>query len=297
MVGESPDDGSMNLPLVSVVIPARNADTTIASQLEALSRQNYSGPWEVVVVNNGSTDDTARIVRDWTRKLPNLRLVNASEGVGRNYARNAGVAEARGDLLLFCDADDVATPGWMEEMVRASRSSDIVRGGVDHNALQNGHGFWHRDDPRLKQFFEFLPIADSANFAVRSEVLAKLGGWNENYLRCNDVEFSWRAQISGYSLGEAPRAQMMIRHRESLSSSARQAYATALEFPRLYKDFRGFGMPRGTMRNFAWDWARIVVGFLPYMLLGPRRRRAWVRRAAARVGRVRGSIRHRVLFL
>jgi glycosyltransferase involved in cell wall biosynthesis len=106
---------------VSVIIPARNAAATIEAQLEAISKQTYSGPWEIIVVDNGSTDGTEHVVRAWRQRLPNLLLVSAPHAQGANYARNVGCHSSRGGLLLFCDADDIVESDWMAAMVEACK--------------------------------------------------------------------------------------------------------------------------------------------------------------------------------
>ncbi|MYR59535.1 glycosyltransferase, partial [Streptomyces sp. SID625] len=78
-----------------------------------LGRQTYQGPWEVVVVDNGSVDGTPEVARAARAVLPALRIVDARDRAGESYARNRGIAEARGDLVAFCDADDVAAEGWL----------------------------------------------------------------------------------------------------------------------------------------------------------------------------------------
>ena len=104
-------------PAVSVVIPVLNGAATISQQLAALAGQTYRGPMEVLVADNGSTDATVEVVQALSGRLPGLRLVDASARVGTNHARNAGAAAAGGDLLAFCDADDVAAPGWLAGLV------------------------------------------------------------------------------------------------------------------------------------------------------------------------------------
>src|SRR4051794_1712486 len=109
---------------VSVVLPVRNGDLTLDVQLAALSCQDYSSAWEVILVDNASTDDTQVCARRWEPELPVLRVV-AESRVGLNAARNRGVGEARGDLVLLCDADDEVTPGWIREMAAALGTFDL----------------------------------------------------------------------------------------------------------------------------------------------------------------------------
>lgn len=92
---------------LSVVIPAYNASKHIAECLTSVLAQEDSPPYEVIVVDDGSRDETADIV---AREFPSVRLVPKSNG-GPGSARNRGVAEARGEVIVFIDADDVMLPG------------------------------------------------------------------------------------------------------------------------------------------------------------------------------------------
>jgi glycosyltransferase involved in cell wall biosynthesis len=105
---------------VSVVIPVRNAADHLEEQLAALASQTYEGSWEVVVADNGSTDASLEVVRSWALRVPHLEIVDASDRAGPSHARNVGAAAARGRVLAFVDADDVAAPTWLAELVAAA---------------------------------------------------------------------------------------------------------------------------------------------------------------------------------
>jgi len=100
-----------------VIIPCFNAADTIAAQLEALAGQCWSEPWEVIVSDNGSTDESSRIVERYIARLPGLRVVDSSDQRGPARARNIGaLAAATGDAFLFCDAGDEVVPEWLTAM-------------------------------------------------------------------------------------------------------------------------------------------------------------------------------------
>src|SRR3954447_15734888 len=103
---------------VSVVIPALNAAGTIGTQLEALAQQDADVEWEVIVVDNGSSDTTLEVCRSYESRLPALRTLTCARP-GTSAARNTGAAASSADLLLFCDADDEVAPGWVAAMVAA----------------------------------------------------------------------------------------------------------------------------------------------------------------------------------
>jgi len=94
-------------PTYSIVLPAYNESVRIASTLDQILSHADKREWsfEVIVVNDGSTDDTAQIVETYTRKYPALRLLENPGNRGKGYSVRQGMFEARGDILLFSDAD------------------------------------------------------------------------------------------------------------------------------------------------------------------------------------------------
>lgn len=105
-------------PEITVIIPVRNGASVLARQLSALVEQDSQVPFEVVVADNGSDDETARIAADYSDRL-SLRVIDASAVTGASAARNEGARHARADRLAFLDADDVAGPGWLSALRRA----------------------------------------------------------------------------------------------------------------------------------------------------------------------------------
>jgi glycosyltransferase involved in cell wall biosynthesis len=285
---------------VSVVIPVLNGAATIGQQLEALANQTYRGRWEVVVADNGSTDATTRIVQSFSSRLPQLRLVDASDHQSTNHARNLGVAAATGELLAFCDADDVAAPGWLAGLVAALEDHDLVGGRLDDVALNSAVSRARRRKRGTGGFprpLGFLPYAVSANLGVRAAVLRALGGWNEDFARGGtEVELCWRAQLAGYRLGYAPDAVMCYRYRTTRWALAYQLYRYGRGEVQLYRTFRGRGVRRPSLvkAGLIWGWTVVHV---PDLLRSPVHQGRWLRTAAFRVGRLHGSIRFRTLCL
>ncbi len=112
-------------PRVSIIIPCRNDATSLSRVLEALGRQTYDpNQMEIIVVDNGSTDQSASIARTFPVRL-------LTEPVPSAYlARNRGIAAATGDYLLFLDADTVPSPDWIAQLVAAAmKSGSWLAGG------------------------------------------------------------------------------------------------------------------------------------------------------------------------
>ena len=122
--------------MISVVLPVRDGLPWLDAQLGALAAQQCDEPWEVVVADNGSSDASMALARSWADRCGAIRVVDASATHRPSAARNAGVRSARGELLAFCDADDVVQPGWLRACVAALAEADVVAGTFDLSSLK-----------------------------------------------------------------------------------------------------------------------------------------------------------------
>ena len=117
-------DGSVR---VSVLLPVRNGEPFLRNQLEALERQSCSFPWEVIVIDNGSTDGSDDTASEFEDRLPNFQLL--SEGwPGKSRALNLGLAAAGGSHIVFVDSDDEAGESYVQKMSEALEQIRRCRG-------------------------------------------------------------------------------------------------------------------------------------------------------------------------
>jgi GT2 family glycosyltransferase/glycosyltransferase involved in cell wall biosynthesis len=296
-VCESPVEASS--PIVSVIVPARNAADVIDRQLAALANQTYAGSWEVIVADNGSTDGTTNRVNRWSDRIPDLRVVDASGRACVSRARNVGMRSARGDFVLICDADDEVEPTWVEQMVMALEKHALVTGAMERSSL-NSIDQYQWIGPALSTEVEvaysFLPFAAGGNLGLRRSLLSVLGGFDERLKRAEDIDFSWRAWYAGYRIHFQPRAVIRIAMRPGLSSLARTRFRGGMNEVLLYKRHRSKGMhrePRGWVVG-TWKW---LLRTAPRLRNEPSIRHEWIATGAKRTGRLIGSLRHRALFL
>jgi glycosyltransferase involved in cell wall biosynthesis len=284
--------------MVSVVVPVRNCAELLVEQLEALARQTYAGAWEIVVADNGSTDASAAVANQWAERLPQLRVVDASSRPGAAHARNVGASQARGDLLAFCDADDVVSDGWLSALVDALADADVVAGAIDTDRLNDA--LTRRWRPftvgAVPVSHGWLPYGLSANVGFRRPVFQQLEGFREDYRVGEDVEISWRAQLRGLRFTYAPDAVVHYRFRTGLRAMLRQYVGYGTIGPQLYRDFRDTGMPASGVGASLGLWTRLVA-LLPIAIWSPRARGDVLRRLAFRLGRLRGSVQTHVLYL
>jgi glycosyltransferase involved in cell wall biosynthesis len=284
---------------LSVIIPAYNSASTLAEQLDALKNQMYDGDWEIIVVNNRSTDDTVSVVEEYRRMMPHLRLVHAPEWPSASYARNVGAQSARGDAFLFCDADDVVGPGWLAALAGALEEHDLVAGVLD--AL----GAPGQSSPRLSRIrdfsasphLDFLPFAIGGNCAISREAFEAVGCFSLDFPRNQDVDLSWSLQLRGYSIHTVPTAVVYCRPWESFSVLWKKHISIGENEANLYRKYAAYGMPRSSTRAALGKYKSLIRRAFHLGRAGVHARRRWVGEAGRCWGRIRGSLRYRTLYL
>ncbi len=227
-----PDAGELE---AAVIVPCHNATKTLGLQLEALARQVGPTFFEVLVVDNRSTDGLRALVNSWRDDLPALRLLDAHARPGAGYARNVGAREARASKLLFCDADDLIAPDWVRfgscalDDVPLACGSDIT---MDDDAFDSVDTVWaHRLPPlaegtavRARSDPVAYPIVLGGNLAVRRATFIGLGGFDASMRLGNeDNDFAVRAQAGGIMINRAPAMRLAIRERGSCREMFRRA--------------------------------------------------------------------------
>ena len=222
--GKEPGDRS----IVSVVLPCYNAASTIAEQLDALESQRSSEPWEVIVVDNRSTDESIAIVHRYIGRIPGLRVVKACERAGRSYARNVGVSAARGSSIAFCDADDVVGTGWLAAIRDALSRFDCVACRIDFTKLNPAviaaqHVNHDQSTGLQKAWYPpFLSHAGGGTLAIRRALHEQIGGFDEAFAFHEDTDYCFRVQKAAYRIGFVPEAIVHVRMRPNTSGRFHQ---------------------------------------------------------------------------
>ena len=284
---------------LSIVMPVRNGAATIADQLRAIERaEKPDVQLEVVIADNGSSDDTQQIASSYSDCLP-LRVIDASRAPGINVARNCGVRSSRGRWILLCDCDDEVDEGWIVRMVEAfSSGSRAVGGPIDYSRLNTPEARQWRgaSGATVQQQVDFLPSAHGANCGFTRELFDLVGGFDESFLNGgDDTDFFWRAQLAGSQLDVVHAAIVHYRLRSTLKGVWAQFVGYGASEVRLYRAFADRGLRRRSTRSVFRDvwW---LLSRAPFAV--PRARRgAWLRVLGSEWGRVRESIRTRTLWL
>lgn len=284
---------------LSVIIPARNEAATIADQLGALANQEWDGTWEIVLVDNGSTDATAAIAEEHGRSGTPVRVVRASARAGLNYARNTGIDASLGRSFALCDADDIVVPGWVAAMGNALRDHELVTGPLELDRLNpkwladsRGRG----DERGLPSFHGIFPTVHGNNMGMQRACADALGGFDEDVIiGSDDVELSMRAWIAGVEVHFAPEAVVHYRYRPEARALWRQGRNYGRSRPLVVRRLRERGLECPSRFAGARSWAWLVV-HLPDLRNAPGRA-GWVWVAANRIGQLEGSLRYRSLFV
>lgn len=186
--------------LVSVVVPAYNAEATLARTLQSIIDQTV-GVAEIIVVDDGSTDGTAELTRQYAEADARVRLLSKSNG-GASSARNAGIASATGEFIGFLDADDVWLPHKLERQLEVfERHTEVgaVQAGAVHvdgdlRPLFRLACVPGRMHPMEVLRFRNLP-AFPTTLMLRREAVATIGVFDTSLAILEDWEFALRASV------------------------------------------------------------------------------------------------------
>lgn len=281
---------------LSVIVPCHNEAQTLPAQLDALTTQRWTGTWEIIVVDNRSTDRTAEVVRSYEDRSVPVRVVSANKRAGIAYARNSGVRATDARSIAFCDGDDVVQPGWTAAMGDALDRSLLVTGTLDGEQLNEP--WLARTRPmgasEMLPHFGGIAFTRGNNTGMHRSVWEALGGYDEDFDGLEDIEFSVRAAGAGYEVTLVPAARIAYRFRRGLRSTWRQGIYYGRGRPRMAEQANALGLRApgrfAGLRSWAWLAVRCP-------LLATRSgRHAWIFTLAVRWGAVLGAVRTRRIF-
>jgi GT2 family glycosyltransferase len=224
-------------PLATVVVPTRDRHESLRRTLDALRRQETDRAWELVVVDDGSEPPVAEALLEG---LPAARIVR-SGGMGPARARNAGVAAAQGEHVLFTDDDTEPAPAWVESALA------FLEDAPEHVGVQGPVA-----SPPFDPLFAVSLEADvpghywTCNIAFRRSVLEDLGGFYDGFpfAHCEDLDLAYRALARG-PIGWAPGMRIVHHPRsQSLGQLAGRGRMTVSEMTLFARHPERFGRLR-----------------------------------------------------
>jgi len=285
---------------LSVIIPCYNGAETIGMQLDALAKQSWDEDWEVIVSDNGSTDNSVSVVNTYRHRIANLRIVDASGKQGQPYALNVGAKNARGESIAFCDADDEVGEGWLPAIGNALNRFEFVAGRFDFEKLNSKQSLLSRKNPQkdgLQKYTypEYMHHAGGGSLGVRKALFNAVGGFDESLLLLHDTDLCWKIQLRGGVLNFVPDAVMHIRLRDDLKSVFKQAMSYGEYNVIIYKRYRKLGMPRLSLKRGIKTWIQLLRRLKDLNKIHENPRLAW--NWGWCIGRLLACFNHRVLAL
>lgn len=219
-------------PQVSVVVPIYNGERDLPDLIACLRQQTYpSEKVEYLLVDNNSSDRTASLLEAATRDIPEIAIRPLSENkIQSSYAaRNAGIRAAKGEIIAFTDADCRPRPEWLASLIKPFTNPDVglVAGEI---AALAGNSLLERYADRKDVLSQkhtlahtFCPYGQTANLAVRREILTEVGLFRPYLTTGGDADFCWRIlRSTDWQLEFAANAVVEHRHRSTLRQLAGQ---------------------------------------------------------------------------
>ncbi|MBU0492665.1 MAG: glycosyltransferase [Chloroflexi bacterium] len=267
---------SPQFPLVSIIIPAYNARAVIGDAIAGCLAQDYAGEVEVIVVDDGSTDDTGAVVQ----RYPVRYVWQANSGPAT--ARNAGWRRARGEIVFFTDADCVPEPAWVSRLVRWF-ADEAVGGAGGTYGIRNPENLLaacvHEEivqrHQRMPRQVDYL---GGFNAAYRRRVLEQVEGFDEGYRTASaeDNDLSYRVKKLGYTLVFDAEARVAHLHPTALPRYLRRqadhGYWT-MKLYRAHPDMAGGDAYARFIDHLEPPLCLLTLGLAPFALV------RWVRYA------------------
>lgn len=210
--------------VVSIIVPTFNGVRRIGACLNALLRQSTAREFEIIVVDDGSTDGTAAVVK----RYPEVRLIRQANA-GPAAARNRGARAASGSIILFTDDDCVAVPNWLDAMLAPFRDPEVVGTKGVYRTRQTRLiarfvQIEYEDRYRLMSRERDIDFIDTYSAAFRRDRFIEMGGYDIYFpVACaEDVELSYRMSARGWKMKFAPDAIVYHTHPDRLVSYLRK---------------------------------------------------------------------------
>lgn len=220
-------------PGVTVLIAAYNEQYNIEKTLTSIHQQSYPGELEVVVIDDGSSDQTQQIVKQEQQKYPWLKLLLMIKNRGKCHALNQGLRHARHDVVITLDADSVLFKNALRHIVERYMSDPVNTGAVAGAVLVSNSrkNFVTRMQEwdyflgiaavkRTQSLYHGTMVAQGAFSLYRKDVLMEVGGWPDAV--GEDIVLTWSIQRAGYRVGFAEDACMFTQAPDTLRQFLRQ---------------------------------------------------------------------------
>jgi len=212
-------------PLISVVMPAYNAQKYINSAIESILNQTFKN-FELIIVNDCSTDNTINIVNSFIRKDARVKIINNKKRLNIAASLNKGINKASSNIIARMDADDISLPNRLElqyKLINSSKNISVVGANIivmdiDENeiAIRN----YPDSSEKLKAcLFRYSPFAHPVA-CFRRDIFNSVGGYNPKYSPTEDLDLWFRLGVK-YKFGSVKKP--LLKYRLYRNSSSNQS--------------------------------------------------------------------------
>ncbi len=251
---------------VSVIIPNYNGETFLPTCLHSLLKSSFRS-FEVIIIDDGSTDESLKIIEKLQRKSKKIRLYQNKTNTGASASRNLGLKYTKGEIIVFLDNDTRVDQHWLRELVKPLLAHNIEIGATCSKTLifqrpsvistaglllipHTGWGIAKGGGDKngtLKWEKPAETVAISAALAVKKQVIEKIGGFDEKLaVHTEDLDFCWRIWLSGYKILYVP-SSFLFHWSKSVDQRAKLMSAS--------KSFIYFHINKNTIRTLLKNYS------------------------------------------
>ena len=245
---------SQDKPYVSVIMPAYNAEKTIKACIDSILDQTYDN-YEIIVVDNNSKDETKGILQSYKDKISFL----TEEKQGSFAARNNGVRNSRGEILVFIDSDCTVENNWLEKLTEPIRLEAEVAaygGSVDVEETRWSKMEYLCEESIIDGFSKegYIEIGDTKNFAITRGVFDDVGGFDESFEWSGDNDFGLRIVEQDYKIRLAEGAKVKHRFKATLGRIVRN------KFRHGFWGVVNYTKHKRSLKNYGWVLSEVKQG-------------------------------------
>ena len=297
-------------PFVSIIVPVFNGEKTIEKCIQSLLNLHYpKDKYEIIIVDNNSTDNTRQIVEKYPVKL----LLETKRG---SYAaRNTGIKAAKGDFLAFTDSDCIADENWLKHLIKNFDDDEVGGVGgkvVAYNPVTFVEQYIAKFSGDLDQetFVRYKkPFIITANAMYKRDVLDKVGLFDESLLSGGDMDMGWRVFEKGFKIVYEPKAIVYHKHRTTLKGLFFQSFKYAEGHVALFKKYRDRKKYQIHPVGYFTMIPLFILRLLWRIITVYRQKKderllyvatpicSFIQDLGYKMGKIYGSIKHRVIYL
>lgn len=239
--------GDVSRELCSVIVPVYNGSATIEACLNALAQQSISPDhYEILVVDDGSTDQTGQVVAEWVRRHPHIRCHQLRQtNTGPAAARNRGAQVAQGSLLLFTDADCRPCTTWIESFTQVFAAEPTIAAAMGAYVSEQQTAAARFAQLEFEERYAgmrtkaTIDLVATYSAGFRRDIFLKENGFDPSFPKANneDVEFSYRLSQQGYRMVFVPAAIVTHPHTATWWGYARTKFGRAFWRTVVYKRY------------------------------------------------------------